>query len=98
TVRSGTLIATGQPGTLQLRLMDPRTRGTSAGVGACTGDSGAPVFVEQDRQFAVIGLVSWSTGPNLSDGCGGLTGGPPLTRYRDWIVEAVRRMGSPLAP
>ena len=32
--------------------------------------------------LAVVGVVSWSTGPALSDGCGGLTGVTPLTRYR----------------
>jgi hypothetical protein len=98
TVRTATLIATGQPGTLQIRLYDPRTRGTSAGLGACTGDSGAPVFRDAGGRLTVIGVVSWSTGPNNSDGCGGLTGVTPLVRYRGWVVEQARRMGSPLAP
>ena len=40
TVRAANLIATGQPGTLQIRLFDPATRGEQAGLGACTGDSG----------------------------------------------------------
>lgn len=31
-----------QPGTLQVRLVDPQTQNKSAGMGACTGDSGAP--------------------------------------------------------
>lgn len=97
TVRAATLIATGQPGTLQIRLFDPRTRGASAGLGACTGDSGAPVFRDAGGRLAVIGVVSWSTGPNNSDGCGGLTGVTPLVRYRSWIVEEARRMGSPVS-
>jgi hypothetical protein len=46
----------------------------------------------------VIGVVSWSTGPNLSAGCGGLTGVTPLTRYRAWIIDTARALGSPLAP
>jgi len=96
--RSAALIATGQPGTLQIRLFDPATRGERPGLGACTGDSGAPVFRDVDSRFAVIGVVSWSTGPKLSDGCGGLTGVTPLTRYRDWIVEAAGKLGSPLVP
>jgi hypothetical protein len=41
----------------------------------------------------VTGIVSWSTGPNNSDGCGGLTGVTPLVRYRAWIVEQARKMG-----
>jgi secreted trypsin-like serine protease len=94
TVRAATLAATGQPGALQIRLVDPATRGERAGLGACTGDSGAPVFHDADGTLAVIGVVSWSTGPNMSDGCGGLTGVTPLTRYRGWIVEQARKMGS----
>lgn len=98
TVRTATLIATGQPGTLQIRLMDPATRNERAGLGACVGDSGGPVFANAGGALAVIGVVSWSTGPKNSDGCGGLTGVTPLTRYRAWLVERAKRMGSPLAP
>ncbi len=98
TVRTATLVATGQPGTLQIRLMDPASRNERAGLGACVGNSGAPVFTNSDGALAVIGVVSWSTGPQNSEGCGGLTGVTPLTRYRAWIVEQAKRMGSPLAP
>ncbi len=98
TVRAATLVTTGQPGTLQIRLADPATKGERAGLGACTGDSGAPVYREVGGALAVIGVVSWSTGPSLSDGCGGLTGVTPLARYRAWIVEQAAKMGSPLPP
>jgi hypothetical protein len=98
TVRAATLVATGQPGTLQIRLADPATKGERPGLGACTGDSGAPVYREVAGPLAVAGVVSWSTGPALSDGCGGLTGVTPLTRYRAWIVEQARKLGSPLPP
>jgi Trypsin len=98
TVRAATLVTTGQPGTLQIRLADPATKGERAGLGACTGDSGAPVYREIGGTLAVIGVVSWSTGPALSDGCGGLTGVTPLARYRAWIVEQAAKMGSPLPP
>lgn len=98
TVRSATLVATGVPGTLQIRLFDPATKGLSAGLGACAGDSGAPAFRETNGSLAIIGVVSWSTGPNLSGGCGGLTGITPLVRYRAWIVDTARALGSPLAP
>jgi secreted trypsin-like serine protease len=96
-VRSAALIATGHPGTLQIRLVDPAANGTSAGLGACTGDSGGPVFEEQQGRPVVIGVVDWSTGPNGSDGCGGLTGVTPLTLYRDWIAQTARQWGSTLA-
>lgn len=98
TVRAATLIATGKPGTLQIRLFDPATRGASPGLGACTGDSGAPVFRDTAGRLAVIGVVSWSTGPNLGEGCGGLTGVTPLGLYREWLVEEVKKMGTVLGP
>jgi hypothetical protein len=98
TLRAAHLIATGQPGTLQIRLVDPQHKGEQAGLGACTGDSGAPVFVASGDGLTVAGVVSWSTGPKLSDGCGGLTGVTPLVRYRDWIIETARQMGSRLRP
>ncbi len=92
--RAATLTATGQPGSLQIRLID-RDAPPTGGLGACTGDSGAPVFATTDP-LAVIGLVSWSTGPGATAGCGGLTGVTPLVRYRGWIVEQAARLGSPL--
>ncbi len=94
TARAATLVATGRPGNLQIRLVDPATGGDRAGLGACTGDSGAPVL----RDGAVIGVVSWSTGPGNSAGCGGLTGVTPLSLYRGWIVATARRLGSPVEP
>ncbi|MBV9336722.1 MAG: trypsin-like serine protease [Solirubrobacterales bacterium] len=98
TVRAANLVTTGHPGTLQVRLVDPATGGERPGLGACTGDSGAPAFEETGGTAAVVGLVSWSTGPNGSDGCGGLTGLTPLVIYRDWITSTARRLGSPLPP
>jgi secreted trypsin-like serine protease len=94
TLRTAQLVATGQPGNLQIRLVDPTTGGKAPGLGACTGDSGAPVY----EGTALAGVVSWSTGPNMTAGCGGLTGVTPLTLYRGWIVETARKLGSPLAP
>jgi secreted trypsin-like serine protease len=96
-VRAATLVTTGQPGTLQIRLFDPRTKGDSAGLGACTGDSGAPAFREENGGLVIIGLVSWSTGPKLTAGCGGLTGITPIVRYRSWIVDTAQALASPLA-
>jgi secreted trypsin-like serine protease len=97
-VRAATLVATGQPGGLQIRLYDPRTKGDSAGLGACAGDSGAPAFRDSNGTLTIVGVVSWSTGPKLSGGCGGLTGVTPLLHYRAWIVDTARALGSPLTP
>jgi secreted trypsin-like serine protease len=92
--RMAALTVTGMPGSLQIRLFDAATRGMRAGLGGCTGDSGAPAF-DGDK---VIGVVSWSTAPNDEEGCGGLTGVTPLLIYREWVVETARKFNSPLAP
>jgi hypothetical protein len=96
TIRVAGLVATGKPGTLQIRLVDPASQGTRDGLGACTGDSGAPVFEDKESGPVIVGVVSWSTGPNGSAGCGGMTGVTPLTLYRDWILQIARQWGAGL--
>jgi hypothetical protein len=96
TIRVVGLGASGKPGTLQIRLVDPVGQGTRAGLGACTGDSGAPVFEDKPSGAVIVGVVSWSTGPNGSDGCGGMTGVTPLTLYRDWLLQTARQWGAAL--
>jgi secreted trypsin-like serine protease len=93
--RAAALTVTGRPGTLQIRLTDPATRNARPGMGGCTGDSGAPAFENQDGRSVVVGVVSWSTGPNMSTGCGGLTGVTPLTLYKDWIDRTARGWRAP---
>jgi Trypsin len=92
--RMATLTVTGKPGSLQIRLYDVATRNMRAGLGACTGDSGAPAF--EPASAAVIGVVSWSTAPGDAEGCGGLTGVTPLLLYRSWIVDTARKFNSPI--
>jgi hypothetical protein len=96
TIRVAGLVATGRPGTLQIRLVDPVSQGAREGLGACTGDSGAPVFEDKSSGPVIVGVVSWSTGPNGSAGCGGMTGVTPLTLYRDWILQTARQWGTGL--
>jgi hypothetical protein len=98
TVRAARLVATGRPDSLQLRLVDPQTQDQTPGLGACAGDSGAPVFRDTAGNLAIVGIVSWSTGPKLSAGCGGLTGVTPLLRYRPWISQTARVLGATLEP
>ncbi len=95
-VRAAGLVATGRPGNLQIRLVDPLSDGKREGLGACTGDSGGPVFEDQQGRAVVIGVVSWSTGPNGTAGCGGMTGVTPLSLYRDWILQTARGWGAGL--
>lgn len=92
-IRAASLSATGKPGTLQIRLVDPATDGARDGLGACTGDSGGPMFEDQQSRPTIVGVISWSTGPNGTAGCGGLTGVTPLTLYRDWILQTARQWG-----
>jgi secreted trypsin-like serine protease len=98
TLRAADLVVIGNPGSLQIRLVDPNTKGELAGLGSCMGDSGGPVLDASDGQLAVIGMMSWATGPALSTGCGGLTGVTPIVRYRDWIIKTAAAMGSALSP
>jgi len=74
-------------------VVDPVGQGAREGLGACTGDSGGPVFEDRQGTPAIVGVISWSTGPNGSAGCGGLTGVTPLTLYRDWILQIARQWG-----
>jgi secreted trypsin-like serine protease len=78
---------------LQIRLLDPATQSAREGLGACTGDSGGPVFEDQQAGAAIVGIISWSTGALGAAGCGGLTGVTPLTLYRDWILQTGRQWG-----
>jgi secreted trypsin-like serine protease len=94
--RMAKLIVTGKPGSLQIRLYDNATRNVRTGLGACTGDSGAPAFDGEGP--LVIGVVSWTTAAGDEAGCGGLTGLTPLLLYRSWIIETAKKFNSPIAP
>lgn len=94
--RAATLIVTGKPGSLQIRLFDDAARNKRPGLGACTGDSGGPAFDGEGP--LVIGVISWTTAAGDEDGCGGLTGITPLLNYRAWIIETAKKLGSPVAP
>ena len=100
--RMARLTVTGKPGGLQIRLYDATTRNLRLGLGACTGDSGAPAYDGEGPQKngqvigQVIGIVSWTTAPQDEEGCGGLTGLTPLLLYRAWIVETAKKFKSPV--
>jgi secreted trypsin-like serine protease len=89
--RVAVLVATGPYTDLQIRLID--TSGQQTTIGACGGDSGSPVFQTKSDGTKVIGVVSWSAGPNKTKGCGGITGATPLSPYRQWIEETVTKLG-----
>jgi hypothetical protein len=44
-------------------------------------------------RFVLVGVLSWSNGPDMSKGCGGITGVTPIAGHRQWIVKTTKRMG-----
>ncbi|MFT4097206.1 MAG: trypsin-like serine protease [Rhodoblastus sp.] len=54
------------------------------GAGACTGDSGAPVF----NNGALVGIVAFAQGAH-GRGCGGLTQAVRIAPYRAWIEQTI---------
>jgi secreted trypsin-like serine protease len=95
-LRAVTLVATDRPSSQQLSLVDPHKLGEARGLGVCNGDSGGPVFDERDR--ALVGIISWSARPDGEPVCGFVSGVIPLARYRYWILDTAAKLGSPLEP
>src|ERR1700677_3699349 len=61
------------------------------GAGACSGDSGAPIFAEDAK--TVLAIVAWTSG-GKGHKCGALTQGPLIAPLREWI-DSVRSRWSP---
>ena len=58
------------------------------GAGACTGDSGAPIFAAGSDE--VVAITDWASG-NGGKSCGSLTQGALVGPQRSWIDETLRR-------
>ncbi len=97
-LRSALLVVVRHTASGAVRLADPEKRGETPGLGACSGDSGGPVFEASANPTALVGVVSWATDSTRHAGCGGLTGMTPLARVREWIVETSSKLGSKIQP
>ena len=84
------------PGPCRSACSIPRRAARSRGSAPARVTSGGPVFGLADGRPAIIGVVSWSTGPQNAEGCGGLTGVTPLTLYRDWVTHTAKILGNEL--
>lgn len=92
TLRAATLVATARPSSQLLSLVDPKRLGERAGLGVCNGDSGGPVLDERDG--ALVGIVSWSGSTEGEPVCGFVSGAIPIARYRYWIMDTAEKLGS----
>ena len=57
---------------------------SAEGAGACTGDSGAPVF----SNGALVAIVAFAQGQH-GRGCGGLTQAVRVAPYRNWVDATI---------
>lgn len=74
---------------------DSERNSERAGAGACQGDSGGPILRGDAGSYALLGLVSWSSGASGETGrtaCGGSTAITPIAPHLDWIAARSREL------
>lgn len=86
-LRSGKLVARSPLSSILLWANDP----TGRGFGACTGDSGGPIF--DTGVTSVMAITVWSTGTRGRK-CGDLTQGILVAPQRGWIEKTMQQWGS----
>jgi Trypsin len=84
-IRAGDLVVSTPLSKVTLWAKDP----ADGGLGACHGDSGAPLF---DGDGRVVAVVAWTNGAG-GRGCGAITQGPLLAPARAWIAMIRARWG-----
>ena len=82
-LREGTLVARAPLSSILLWATDPQKRG----FGACTGDSGGPIFSDDGQRL--VAITVWSTGEGRK-ACGAVTQGALLAPQRGWIESVLR--------
>lgn len=75
------------PSSILVWLRDPMTGPKAAGAGACTGDSGGPIF---DANSNVVALTVYAEGPGQAR-CGALTQGLLLSPQRSFIDATLKK-------
>ncbi len=86
TLRQGVLAARAPLSSILLWANDPDGKG----LGACTGDSGGPIFAAEST--TVVAITVWSAGDGKR-GCGSLTQGAFVAPQRGWIDSILARWG-----
>ena len=84
-IRAADLVVAAPLSYVTLWAKDPQ----ASGLGACHGDSGAPIYVADGRVAAV---VAWTNGFK-GHGCGAITQGPLVAPERAWIETIRARWG-----
>lgn len=85
-LRQGDLIASGPKSSVLLWLVDPNRQG----LGACTGDSGAPIFAATAPLLVAVAV--WAKGEN-GRFCGALTQAALIAPQRRWIDNTLSAWG-----
>lgn len=77
------------PSSILVWLSDPATGAKAAGAGACTGDSGGPIFDEQQK---LVALTIYAEGVGKAR-CGALTQGLLIAPQRAFIDATLKKWG-----
>jgi len=75
------------PSSILVWLTDPTTGPKSAGAGACTGDSGGPIF---DAAGSLVAITVYAEGPGKAR-CGALTQGLLIKPQRAFIDATLKK-------
>lgn len=75
------------PSSILVWLTDPATGPKASGAGACTGDSGGPIF---DSTGALVAVTIYAEGPGKAH-CGALTQGLLVAPQRNFIDSTLKK-------